>query len=198
MKTRQINSFKSLTAMLVAIAFFGMTSCIDQAKKPTIDKEEATKEIKVNPPSVDIHTAVFMGNVDAVRQHIEAGSDLNAKDQYGSTPLIIAATFNKPDVAILLIDAGADMNISGNDGSTALHTSAFFCRTEIVKALLANGADKTLTNNYGSTALASVSYPFSEAKGIYDQISKDLGPLGFKLDYEYLEVTRPKIAKMLQ
>jgi hypothetical protein len=90
------------------------------------------------------------------------------------------------------------MNITSNDGSTPLHTAAFFCRTEIVKALLAKGADKSLKNNYGSTALTSVSYPFSEAKGIYDQISKDLGPLGFKLDYKYLEMTRPKIAKLLQ
>ncbi len=112
--------------------------------------------------------------------------------------MIIATLFGKTDVAISLIEAGVDLHITGNDGSTPLHTAAFFCRTEIVMALLANGADKTLKNNYGSTALASVSTSFNDVKGIYDQFSKNLGPLGFKLDYKHLELTRPKIAKMLQ
>jgi len=198
MKTQQINSIKTLTAILFAVTLLTLTACNSQEKKPDNNKENSVSQTSVKPPSVDIHTATFLGNLDAVRQHINAGSDLNVKDQYGSTPLIIATTFGKTEVAKSLIEAGADMNITSNDGSTPLHTAAFFCRTEIVKALLAKGADKSLKNNYGSTALTSVSYPFSEAKGIYDQISKDLGPLGFKLDYKYLEMTRPKIAKLLQ
>ena len=64
--------------------------------------------------------------------------------------------------------------------------------------LLDNGADKNLKNNYGSTALESVAAPFSDVKSIYDIFSKDLGPLGLKLDYKQLEMTRPKIAEMLR
>jgi len=64
--------------------------------------------------------------------------------------------------------------------------------------LLEHGADKELLNNYGSTALQSVLAPFADVKFIYDQFSKDLGPLGFKLDYAYVEATRPKIAEILQ
>ena len=64
--------------------------------------------------------------------------------------------------------------------------------------LLENDADKELLNNYGSTALQSISAPFADVKFIYDQFSKDLGPLGFKLDYDYVEATRPKIAEMLR
>ena len=67
-----------------------------------------------------------------------------------------------------------------------------------MKLLLENGADKNLKNNYGSTALESVTAPFSYVKEIYDIFSKDLGPLGLKLDYKYLEETRPKIAEMLR
>jgi len=198
MKTPQIISIKTLTAILFSVTLITMISCNRQEKKQDNNKENSVTQTNVKPPSVDIHTATFLGNLEAVRQHINAGSDLNVKDQYGSTPLMIATTFGKSDVATSLIEAGADLHITGNDGSTPLHTAAFFCRTEIVKALLANGADKNLKNNYGSTALASVSTPFNEVKDIYDQISKDLGPLGFKLDYKHLELTRPKIAKMLQ
>jgi len=64
--------------------------------------------------------------------------------------------------------------------------------------LLENGADKDLKNIYGSTPLASVSGPFSEVKGIYDEFSRQLGPLGLKLDYDQIEKTRPVIADMLR
>ena len=39
----------------------------------------------------DIHTAVISDNMDAVKQHIAAGSDLNAPDPFGgSSPLILS------------------------------------------------------------------------------------------------------------
>jgi hypothetical protein len=90
------------------------------------------------------------------------------------------------------------VNLQNNEGSTALHTAAFLCHTEIVRILLDHGADKSLKNVYGSTPLQSVAGPFSEVKPIYDEFSKNLGPLGLKLDDDYLRETRPVIAEMLQ
>ena len=52
-------------------------------------------------------------------------------------------------------------------------------------------------NNYGHTALESISSPFDKVKGIYEQVARDLGPMGLKLDYDHLETTRPRIAEML-
>jgi len=79
-----------------------------------------------NPiPSVSLHGAALQGNIEAVRQHIKAGSDLNEKDAYGSSPLIVSTTFGKTEVAGALIEAGADMNTTNNDGGTALHAAAF-------------------------------------------------------------------------
>jgi len=152
----------------------------------------------VATPKRPISEAAFMGDLALIQAHIAAGTDLNQKDDFGSTPLIIATTFGKTNAAILLIDAGADVNATGADGGTALHGAAFYCRTEIVKALLANGADLSIRNQYESTALASVEAPFEMVKPAYDQISKDLGPLGFKLDYKYLQATRPKVAEMIR
>jgi CubicO group peptidase (beta-lactamase class C family) len=149
-------------------------------------------------PSVSIHMAAFQGNIEAIREHIKAGSDLNEKDAYGSTPLIIAITFGKTDVAKALIEAGADLNLKSNDGSTALHIAAFLCRTETIKALLDKGANKYLRNSAGNTALESVEDPFDDVKGIYESLGKALGPLGLKLDYEQIRMTRPKIAEMLR
>jgi CubicO group peptidase (beta-lactamase class C family) len=152
-----------------------------------------------NPsPAEGIHMAALQGNIAVIRQHIEAGSDLNEKDAYGSTPLIIAATFGKAEVAKALIEAGADLNITNNDGGTALHAAAFLCRPEIVKALVDNGVNKNLRDNFGNTARQSVSAPFDDVKGIYDSFGQALGPLGLELDYDYIRMTRPMIVEMLR
>lgn len=192
MKQQRITTTKAVTSALLFVLFLSFSSCGN--KQVSSNKE---KETEVKQPTIGLHEAIFMGNLPAISQHIDAGSDLNVKDQYGSTPLIVAATFNKIDAAKLLIDGGADVNSTSNDGSTPLHTAAFYCRVEIVEALLSKNADKSIRNSYGSTALESISGPFEDVKAIYDQISKDLGPFGLKLDYEYLETTRPVIAEML-
>jgi fucose 4-O-acetylase-like acetyltransferase len=174
---------KTVTTAILAVSLLTIAGC---------EKQE-------NPvPHVSLHIAVLQGNLDAVRQHINAGSDLNKKDTYGSTPLIIAATFGRIEIAKALIDAGADMEITNNEGSTPLHIAAFLCRTEIIEALLDKGADKNALNKAGRTALESVAGPFDDVKVIYDSIAKGLKPLGLKLDYERIKKTRPIIVEMLR
>ena len=200
MKTQKKKSNSSALIAVLMLALLAMVACGGNPDKPADKKKDsplAQKEVQA--PNIDIHTATLLGDLDAINQHIQAGSDLNEKEAaVGSTPLISAAVFGKTEIASALIEAGADVNLKNNEGSTALHSAAFLCRLEIVELLLANGADKTLLNNYGSTAQQSVLAPFADVKFIYDQFSKDLGPLGFKLDYAYVEATRPKIAALLQ
>ncbi len=199
MKTQKIKSVKTLTTLMLVLMLLSIISCgNEQGKSSSKDDQSSISETKEKAPSMNIHAAAFLGNLEDINQHIKVGTNLNEKDEYGSTPLTIAVTFDKTDVAKALIKAKADLSITNNEGSTPLHTAAFFCRTEIVKALLANGADKSLKNNYGSTALESISVPFKDVKGIYDHITKQLGPLGLKLDYKHIEITRPIIAEMLQ
>jgi hypothetical protein len=164
------------------------------------NKESASDQTaKTKAPSVDLHTAIVTDNVDAVKQHITAGSDLNIKDPFGgSSPLISASVFGKVEAAKLLINAGADINYQNNEGSTALHTAAFFCHPEIVKLLLEKNADKTVKNKYGATALDNVTAPFNQMKDVYDMLGSALAPMGLKLDYAHIEKTRPIVAEMLK
>lgn len=191
---------KTLTTVMLVTMLLFMAAC--NSKQGSSDgekKQTESAQVTPEPPAMDIHAATFMGDMDAVRQHIAAGSDLNLKEpSMGSTPLISAAVFGKTEVALALIEAGADVNLQNNEGSTALTSAAFLCRTEIVKALLENGADKEIRTTAGSTALESVSGSFEDVRFIYDIFSRDLGPLGLKLDYEQLEETRPVIAEMLR
>lgn len=189
---------KTLAKITTLISLLFIAGCSNQESTTNTTEKKTAKQIEVKPPTMDLHTAAFMGNINEIKQHIAAGTDLNTKDQFGSTALITAASFGKTEIAKVLIDGGAGLNIQNNDGSSPLHIAAFFCHSEIVEALLNKGADKNLKNIFGSTALETVSGPFPDAKPIYDELSKALGPLGLKFDYDYIEATRPKIAEMLQ
>jgi hypothetical protein len=183
---------KAITTVILISMLLIIAGCEKQVKS-TNEKESSSV-----PPNVSLHIAALQGNLGAVKQHIKAGSDLNVKDAYGSSPLIIATTFGMTDVAKILIEAGADMKTTNNEGSTPLHVAAFLCRTEIVKALLDKGVDKNVKNNFGLIAFESVVGPFDVVKDIYDGMSKGLAPLGLKLDYKQIKATRPKIAEMLR
>ena len=155
------------------------------------------------PPDVDLITAAAEGNLDAVKQHIAAGTDLNQKDPNPSgakaTALGIAAALGHTEVAIALIEGGANVDQSDKDGSTPLHSAAFLCYPEIVQALLDKGAFKNVRNNSGSTALESVELPWAVAKGIYELLDAILfKPLGAPLDYERIQATRPEIVEILR
>src|SRR5690606_20105391 len=192
MKTPKIKSSK----MITKIAFFSVLLIVACKGR---DGSSANAQGKVKPPAVDIHTTVITQDREALEQHILAGTNLNEKDPFGgSSPLISAAVFGKPDMAKLLIEAGADLDFQNNDGSTALISAAFFCRPDIVRMLLDAGVDKTIRNNYGATAYESVLAPYDEVKGSYDMMGKMLEPMGLKLDHAHLEKTRPEIAAMLK
>lgn len=190
MKTQKINVMKTL--FLIAIVIILIPACTQSG-----EHKEANKEAE--KPGMDIQAAVIAGNLEVVKQHIEAGTDINKKEPMsGSTPLISAATFGKTDIAKALIDADADLSIKNNDGATALHVAAFFCRVEIVQMLIDANADKTIRNNFGATPRESVMGDFSEIKPIYGMMQEQLAPLGLQLDMKELEKTRPVIAMMLQ
>lgn len=197
--TTKINFSQGIKSVVIAALIFNVFSCNNKEKKNEATNNITTEvKAEVSAPTTDLPTAVFFGNLEAVKQHIAAGTDLNVKDQYGSTPLHVATTFGKTDIALALIEGNADLSIKNNDGSSPLHIAAFFCRTEIVKALLDKEADKSAINNFGATAIQSVQGPFENVKPIYDQMAKNLGPFGLKLDYDQIEQTRPVIESMLK
>ncbi len=199
MKTLKINS----TKMLLSVSFIILlitNACAQSGNKSKTNSDNSTNaESVVVKPKININTAVFSGNLEAVKQHIEAQTNINEKDPMsGSTPLITAITFEKNEIAKALIDAGADLTIKNNDGSTALHVAAFFCRVEIVQMLIDVNADRTITNNFGATPRETVMGPFADIKPVYEMIQLQLEPFGLQLELSEIEKTRPTIAMMLQ
>ncbi len=102
-------------------------------------------------PSVDIHDAAKAGDIEAVKQHLAAGSDVNTKDIDGRTPLHRAVSSGCREVAVLLITEGADVNAKDNYTSTPLHLAAGFGHKECVALLIANGATINVKRRSGGT-----------------------------------------------
>ena len=88
-----------------------------------------------------IHIAAKSGDLARIQKELDKGTDVNAKDNSGDTPLLRALLFGHEEVAALLIAAGADVNAKTNSGRTPLHDAASWGHEEIVELLIAEGAD---------------------------------------------------------
>ena len=90
-------------------------------------------------PSVDIWEATEMGDIATVKQHLAAGTDVNAKIEGGGTPLHIATHLGHKEITELLIAKGADVNAKIEDGKTPLDLAIHLKRTEIAALLRKHG-----------------------------------------------------------
>jgi ankyrin repeat protein len=95
--------------LITTIAAVMVVGCVGVSKTELLKDEEGNLIIlPVEPvpeaatpepptakvPDISIHIAAMQGNLEAVKQHIAAGADVNAKDVNGYTPLDWAI-FNK-------------------------------------------------------------------------------------------------------
>ena len=77
------------------------------------------------PPDISIIDAAKQGNIEAVKQHIAAGTDVNAKDMLGGTPLHIAARLGQKEIAEVLIAADANVNAKMMTDETPLDVAIY-------------------------------------------------------------------------
>ena len=168
---------------------------------PVSNKEEKTLVLP-KPPAMSLIDVSAAGDLESVKKHIAAGTDVNQldPDEQGDKDscLGVAAAFGHKNVVLALIEAGADIGYRNKNGSTPLHIAAFFCYPEITQTLIEKGADKNVLDNEGGTALDGVLLPWDQAKSIYEAMNSIFTPLGAPLDYDRIKSTRPEIVDILQ
>jgi ankyrin repeat protein len=103
-----------------------------------------------------LHDAALNDDAAAVRRLVDAGFDVELRDRYGKTPLMVAAAFGNVAAATALLDLGAATSTRDEQmGATALHYAARAGHVAMATAhlLLARGADADARTIDGATAL---------------------------------------------
>ena len=109
------------------------TSAFKELLKPS---KPSTAEVL----GISIHDATRTGDIEVVKQHIAAGTDVNAKTALDKwTPLLLAAWYGHKEIADLFIANGADVNANGADGRTPLDWAIKYKRTETADLLRKHG-----------------------------------------------------------
>ena len=113
------------------------TSAFKELLKPS---KPSTAEVL----GISIHDATRTGDIEVVKQHIAAGTDVNAKTALDKwTPLLLAAWYGHKEIADLFIANGADVNANGADGRTPLDWAIKYKRTETADLLCKHGGKTT-------------------------------------------------------
>jgi len=98
----------------------------------------------------NIWVACTNGDEARLRQLLQEGFSVNAKDEFGYSPIHAAASYGQVDLLRVLLSLGADVNIRDNEGDTPL----LVCETpEVFELLVAAGADATAVNTEGEGIL---------------------------------------------
>jgi len=124
------------------------------------------------PPVMDIWAATSQGDLDTVKRHLAAGTDIDAAFiapgvvASGATPLHMAVLADQREVARFLIDEGANIDAPAKDeyGGTPLHWAAVLGRVEIARQLIAAGADVNARDNHGTPLDATRHEGLSESE----------------------------------
>ena len=102
------------------------------------------------PPDISIYQAASDGNIEAVKWHLDADADVNAKDYDGWPALHYAADEGHKEIAELLITKGADLEAVDQNGWTPLHYAAYKGHKEVVELLIPKGADVNVKGILGT------------------------------------------------
>ena len=93
-------------------------------------------------PNIPIHEAAEKGDLETIKKHIAAKTDINSQDgKDGETPLHRAISRGQTEAVKLLIESGADVNIGRKrDGQAPLEMAEGRGHDEIAQLLKAKGA----------------------------------------------------------
>ena len=119
-----------------------------------------------SPPDIDLkkvdndgntamHIATSLASGRSVKLLLENGANVNAQNNEGLTPLMIAVTFGFIDMVKLLVSSDDSLNVDLQDtmGNTALILAIAYEYEKIAEFLIENAADLSIKNKEGTTAI---------------------------------------------
>ena len=123
-----------LVSILAAVLVVGCATT--QSPEPPTTKVQVRGSDREGELDVPILAAAYNGNIEAVKQHLAAGTDVNVKGGFADgTPLHYAAANGHKEIAELLIEKGADVKAKDEGGKTPLDVAIQFKELEITNLL---------------------------------------------------------------
>ena len=105
---------KLLITTIAAVLLVGCGESQQSAPAPEAKPEPPTAKA----PDISIHVAAEEGNIEAVNQHLAAGTDVNAKTDDDQTPLDNAIKYKRTETTDLLRKHGGktakELKAAGN------------------------------------------------------------------------------------
>lgn len=120
------------TIIYAGMAFLAFTN-IALAKQITTAPISFSSEMvayEVTP----LCNAIVKGDIVTVKKFIEYGADVN-ESANGTTPLMLAARYNKVEILKLLLEKGANTNAKDERGYTALQYAQLSNATDAIAIL---------------------------------------------------------------
>ena len=123
-----------LIAIVAAVVLVGCATT--QSPEPPTTKVQVRGSDREGELGLPILAAAYNGNIEAVKQHLAAGTDVNVKGGFADgTPLHYAAANGHKEIAELLIEKGADVKAKDEGGKTPLDVAIQFKELEITNLL---------------------------------------------------------------
>jgi ankyrin repeat protein len=121
------------------------------------------------------HRAVVGGDLSGARQLLAAGVDVNARDRYGQTALMLAAHRGHAALVTALIDAGAALDVTAKYGLSALMLAVVAGHEDCARVLARAGADRTLQGSGAPGFTGRTAHDLALARGLR-VLARELAP----------------------
>ncbi len=140
MRFKLLFSRIACSALLFALACCFQVGVVAQ-EEATTEQEQATEQ--QDPEKVAaLMTAAQTGDLDAVKQLIESGVDVNSKTRYSATALSFAAEKGHLEIVKYLVEGGAEVMVKDSFyNATPLTWAMMKQHKEIIAFLKENGAE---------------------------------------------------------
>ncbi|MGK0290325.1 MAG: putative caspase-like protein [bacterium] len=104
-----------------------------------------------------LHQFAQKGELKQLKQNVQSGSDINATNFSGETPLHVASKYGQLKVVKYLIKNGADLHAQNSFQETALYVASASGTLKVVQYLHQKGSSIHAQNHFGSTPLMAAS-----------------------------------------